>query len=129
MSSAKFGLISPSIYALQKGIDIVVSDEGYSITLNVFCDVSERDNPTIRVSVNGGADNLILVSVNADDFKEPGVSFSEDKSYCYVVFSNNGVHIKLEDEGVVLDVWDSSNDIDGAIDTNYIFFSEFSEYN
>lgn len=126
--TAKYSSTKKIDNAHQKGFDINVELEGNTTTFSAWCDIMDKDNPTIRVSVNHGAEHLILVSVEQEDFKTPEVTYSEDKKYCYITFKNNSLHIKLDDEGIVFDVWDKTDDENGSIDTNYVLYQEFELY-
>lgn len=111
----------------EKGMIIGFSHEGKRFGLHVWVDNSEPDNVLLRTTLDGNPDSLILVTVELSDFTSPDVSYSEDKTYCYVTFNNNSLHIKLDDEGVVLDVWDSQNDEHGSIDTSYFFYTDLED--
>lgn len=125
---AKFLSVIPFSFEKQKGVNLQVEYEGELTTFNVWADSTDEDNPTIRVRINNEADNLLITTVEHDDIKEPVVTFSDDRSYSYVTFNKTSLHIKLGDEGVVLDVWDANSDINGSIDSNYVLYQEFEEY-
>jgi hypothetical protein len=125
--TTKFTSIKPTNFDKQKGVDIDIEHNGEVTTFNVWCDIIDTDNPIIRTSINNGSDSLILTSVEMADFKEPDVSYSDDKTYCYVTYASNSLHIKIDDEGIVLDVWDQNNE-DCSVDTIYVLFDELAEY-
>lgn len=111
----------------ENGIIVGCEHEGYRFGLHVWVDNSEKEGITLRTTLDDSPNSLILVTVSPEDFIEPTVTYSDDKTYCYVTFNNNSLHIKLESEGVVLDVWDCEDDQNGSIDTNYIFYNELLE--
>jgi hypothetical protein len=113
-------------------IDIVVPDAPNEVsTLNVWVDTMDTDEMaqlTLRATLNNGADSLILCTVENSDNRAPVVTYSDDKTYCYVTFDKHALHVKLEGEGLVLDVWETDAGGDGSIDTNYVLYQELPEY-
>ena len=127
MTTAKFTSTKQTNFRNQKGVDINVENEGVSTVFNVWCDTIDIDNPSIRVAINNDRETPIFVSVEDSDFKEPEVSYSDDKSHCYVTFDNYSLHIKLAHEGIVFDVWDKTDNENGSIDSTFVYYNELEE--
>ena len=132
--AAIFSEVNPIQPETQMGVNVVIDYDsphedidfsGSKATLNVWCD-NEEGNTILRTTLNNSADSLLLVIVEKADFKQPSVTYSDDKTYCYVRFASNTLHIKLEDEGIVLDVWNDGNEHE-SVDTNYVFYEELQE--
>lgn len=123
--NTKFTQTKLTDFKLQKGCYISINDGDTETILSVWCDTSEDNNTTLRVTEN--YDNeILIVTVDHADFTRPTISYSDDNSYCYVTFNNHSVHIKLADEGVVFDVWDSENDEEGSVESTYLFYDELA---
>jgi hypothetical protein len=113
-------------YDDQKGANITLDIDGHDAVFSVWIDVLDEDNTTLRI-IQDFEDDILVHTVEAEDFTLPNVTYSEEKVYCYVTFNHYAVHIKLDDEGVCFDVWDSTDDEDGAADTTYIEFDELRD--
>ncbi|WP_415912472.1 hypothetical protein [Neptuniibacter sp. QD37_11] len=105
-------------YQNKRGMDVEIQvSEGCAVKASVYVDTTE----SIVLRVQVGDDRVLDVAVCAAAYVQAEVSYSDDLSYCYLKFGVFEVHIKLESEGVVFDVWE----IDGAdgecIDTGYLF--------
>ena len=109
----------------QKGCDVTIERGGKLTVFSVWCDAIEPTHRTVRVMQNDSDGELLIVTVEESDYKVPSVTYSDNKSYCYITFNSVSIHIKLEDEGVVVDVWDSSDAI-AAVDTTYLFYNELN---
>lgn len=107
----------------QKGCNITIKSEDTETLFNIWCDTLEADQTTIRVTENNDGELLIVTASNVD-FKLPTVSYSDDKTFCYITFYNNSVHIKLNEEGIVFDVWDSTDEENGSIESTYLYYGE-----
>ncbi|MDK9793795.1 hypothetical protein [Vibrio sp. D431a] len=112
-------------FSNQKGTNIGFSHDHHSHVLNVFVDNTECPT-TLRVCHNDDSSAIILTNVSNDEYKEPVVAFSEDKAYCYVTFRNVELHVKIDDESLVFDVWDKTND--ECIDTNTLGYEDIEEH-
>ena len=115
----KFISATPTVSANQLGFAIAISLGTVSTTLNVFaCNIDEF---TIRTQIDDSDELTTITSVKESNFVKPQVTLSEDGSYQYVKFGDVEVHIKLEDEGIVVDVWDTTDNENGSINTSYAF--------
>jgi hypothetical protein len=109
-------------YEDQKGANITLEIEGNESVFSVWIDILEEGNTTLRV-IHDFEDDILVHTVELEDFKIPEVTYSDDKTYCYITFNGHSVHVKLDDECVVFDVWDSSNE-DGTANSTYIGYNE-----
>ena len=110
-------------FSCQKGCDVTIeSCEGKLTVFSVWCDAIEPAERTVRVRQNDERE-LLIVTVDKLDYKVPSVTYSDNKSYCYITFNSVSVHLNLDDEGVVVDVWDSPDAI-AVVDTTYLFYNE-----
>ena len=106
----------------QKGCDVTIERGGKLTVFSVWCDAIEPAERTVRVRQNDERE-LLIVTVDKLDYKVPSVTYSDNKSYCYITFNSVSVHLNLDDEGVVVDVWDSPDAI-AVVDTTYLFYNE-----
>tara|TARA_B100000809_G_scaffold240744_1_gene263340 strand:+ start:829 stop:1215 length:387 start_codon:yes stop_codon:yes gene_type:complete len=109
-------------YDDQKGANITLEIDGNESVFSVWIDVLDEGNTTLRV-IQDFEEDILTYTVEPEDFKIPEVTYSDDKAYCYITFNGHSVHIKLDDECVVFDVWDSSDE-DGAVDSTYIDYNK-----
>lgn len=108
----------------QKGFDVTI-DSGIRLEtkLTVFHCALEEDNP--RVMVSHGNETLLQISVDILQ-NEPQLIPSVNARCKIIRFDTTEVHIKLTDEGVVVDVFDLHN-MDTALDSTYLFHDEMFE--
>lgn len=120
-----FSSIQVTSYKLQLGVNIHINSDKLTSFLSVFSDGVETDNITIKVLHGDSEDELINTSVPVGECINPTISYSDDKSYCYVKFVTSEVHIKLTEEGIIIDLWDSNDSENGSVDTSYLYDNEF----
>jgi len=120
----KFEKVVQTDFEKQKGANVqIIGDEG-SALLNVWADIIDNDDPRFFVTLNND-NELLIVNVDTSEFKLPDISFSDDRTYCYLKFNKCQVHIKLEGEGVVIDVWDMTDPTEEeVINSTYSYWSE-----
>ena len=109
----------------QKGANVKITTEAGELEVKVWVDFDKVYN--LRTEIEGHDDFDMIVKVNKLDHVTPKITYSDDSKYCYITFNNNSLHINIADEGIVLDVWDSEDDLDGSRDSTYIYFGEIAE--
>lgn len=109
----------------QKGADISICNGEQSSLLNVWVDNIEKDDVRIFVTHENN-DELLRIMLDSSEFKLPEISYSEDRSYCYLTFNDVQIHIKLEGEGIIIDAWDMSEpSYEEVLDSTAIEWDEF----
>jgi hypothetical protein len=111
-------------YENQKGANITLEIKGNETVFNVWIDDIDEGNTTLRV-IQDFEDDILVHIVHLEDFKIPLVTYSDDKAYCYVTFNDYSVHLKLDDECITFDIWNSTDDENGSVATTYVEYNEF----
>lgn len=113
-----------SVEITQDGVNVTVANGEDQGMLTFWVDTIEQDNPRIFTQLNQD-ENILNTTVVLSDNKMPEVSFSEDRTYCYIKYDIHQVHVKLEDEGVVVDIWMiCDSDAEQIIDSTYLEWNE-----
>lgn len=110
----------------QKGADVYVSDDNQTRVLSVWMDKIDPADSRVFVALDT-EETLLSVSMFTVSLKMPELSFSEDLKYCYLKFGECEVHIKLDDEGVVVDVWDMSSEPEDVVESASLFYVDLFE--
>lgn len=117
----RFVNVTPAEYENQKGVDIEIQCPGDQlITINVYVDVIEEC--LLKAEMDGEV--LLHTSIDAASYVPALFSFSDDETYLYVKYDRHELHIKLEGEGIVLDVWEMQGQEGECIDTSNLMFAE-----
>jgi len=108
----------------QKGASVPIANTEHSATLNVCVDIAETNEPSITVKLNN-KEQVLFTDTSMEEFVLPTISFSDDRTYCYLIFTDFQVHIKIECEGVIIDVWllDKSDD-EQVVESTYLYWEE-----
>lgn len=109
----------------QEGVNLLIGTESGDLKVSIF--VCTIEGSQLKVEFEDHPYFNLDVSVNEAEFTKPTVSYSDDKSFCYVKFGQISVHVKIGDEGVIFDVWDSDDEENGTIDSTYIHYSEIND--
>lgn len=118
----KFLSALPTTFPNQLGSQIALSIDDVTVNLNVF--VCSIDGVTLKTGLEDSDELYLSVTVPEINFKQPQTDVSEDGTYYFVKFEHIEVHIKLADEGVVVDVWDQNDTSNGSLDSTYAFYDE-----
>lgn len=95
-----------------KGANITLNIKGEDYHFNVEVNrlPATEDNRLLRINHNLDSEVLVHI-VKSGDFKIPTVTYSDDKTHCYVTFYNYSVHIKLDDTScIIFEVINPSHD-------------------
>ncbi|MGR5448546.1 hypothetical protein ACP3V3_01935 [Vibrio sp. PNB22_3_1] len=107
----------------QKGFHIGFVHNRHTHKICVWADTIEMRNPTIRATLNNHEEQAIICTVDPCDMVKPNLTLTLDGQYAIVIFKRHVMQIKLDLEGITLDIINPKNDYE-IIDSLHTLYSE-----